>query len=109
VNEVFSHARIDQLNSVTDRQIAQRLKHDSGLLKLARRNLKRWMGKEGRNIPPAFREWQRILELLSAAEIADFLCSQTPMARRLSQSSPFAGIQVRSCRTRRRPREKATA
>ena len=109
MNEVFSHARIDQLNSATDRQIAQRLKRDSRLLRLARRNLQRWMTREGRNIPPAFREWHRILTVLSRPEIAGFLRSQTPMARRLSQSSPFAGIQLRSRRTRRRSREKATA
>lgn len=37
-------------------------------------------------------EWQRILDHLSVGEIADFLMSDTPMARRLRQSSPFLGL-----------------
>jgi hypothetical protein len=37
-------------------------------------------------------EWQRILDHLSAKEIADFLVSDTPMAQRLRQSSPFLGL-----------------
>jgi hypothetical protein len=37
-------------------------------------------------------EWQAVLTRLTATEIAEFLESDTPMARRLSQSSPFAGV-----------------
>jgi hypothetical protein len=33
-----------------------------------------------------------LLECLTANELADFLISDTPLARRLRQSSPFAGL-----------------
>jgi hypothetical protein len=50
------------------------------------------MKRDGRQVRPVFQEWHRILTRLSRAEIADFLQSETPMARRLRQSSPFAGV-----------------
>jgi hypothetical protein len=85
------HERIDRVNADQDRLIASRLRRDKRVLRLARQNLKRWMAKDGK--PRAvFLEWNRILTRLTAAEIADFLVSDTPMARRLSQSSPFPGV-----------------
>ena len=54
----------------------------------------RWMARDGKRIRQVFAEWWRILGHLSVDEIADFLVSDTPMARRLRQSSPFAGLVV---------------
>ena len=84
------HGTIDRIVAEQDRLVAVRLRKDSRVLHLARRNLKRWMAgdKHPRRV---FSEWNLVLTRLSAAEIADFLESNTPMARRLSQSSPFAG------------------
>ena len=65
------------------------------VLRLARSNLRRWAAADGRHVRPSFREWHSVLHRLNAREIADFLCSNTPMARRLRQSSPFAGILSR--------------
>ena len=50
------------------------------------------MAGDGRNVRPVFQEWHGILTRLSKGELADFLRSDTPMARRLRQSSPFAGV-----------------
>lgn len=50
------------------------------------------MARDGRHPRKVFVEWQRILDYLSAKEIADFLASDTPMAQRLRQSSPFMGL-----------------
>ncbi len=50
------------------------------------------MTADGKRPRLVFLEWQRILDCLSANEIADFLISDTPMARRLRQSSPFMGL-----------------
>src|SRR5262245_8887856 len=83
---------IDRINAAQDRRIAARLRRDTRVLRLARANLKRWMRRDGRTVRSSFQEWNQILTRLSRAEIADFLLSDTPMARRLRQSSPFAGV-----------------
>ena len=88
----FSHARVDRINAAQERRIAARLRRDGRVLKVARANLKRWMTRDGRRVRPSFLEWHRILTQLSRVEIADFLQSDTPLARRLRQSSPFAGV-----------------
>jgi hypothetical protein len=87
----FSHEAIDRRNAANDRFIAGRLRRDPALLRQARNNLRRWMARDGKRPRPVFVEWRRILERLTASEIADFLTSDTPMAIRLRQSSPFIG------------------
>jgi hypothetical protein len=88
----FSHDLIDRMNAGQDRLIARRLRRDRRILRMARTNLRRWIARDGKDIRPAFVEWRRILDCLSADEIADFLLSDTPLARRLRQSSPFASL-----------------
>jgi hypothetical protein len=90
----FSHAAIDQRNAERDRLVAGRLRHDRRILGRARSNLRRWMARDGKRIRPVFAEWWRVLERLSVGEIADFLVSDTPKARRLRQSSPFASLVI---------------
>lgn len=85
------HFVIDQVNAAQDRLIAARLRRDPKVLRLARSNLRRWAARDGRKVRSVFQEWHALLHRLNAHEIADFLCSDTPMARRLRQSSPFAG------------------
>ena len=87
-----THRRIDLANLEQDRKIAAKLRRDERVLTMARRTLRRWMACDGRNVRSVFQEWHLILTRLSRAEIVDFLRSDTPMARRLRQSSPFAGV-----------------
>ena len=87
----FSHDAIDRRNAARDRLVANRLRHDQRILRQARANLERWMARDGQRVRPVFAEWRRILEYLKSSEIADFLISDTPMVRRLRQSSPFMG------------------
>jgi hypothetical protein len=82
---------MDRINAAQDRRVALRLRRDPRLLRLARSNLRRWAAADGPHVRPIFEEWHAILHRLNAREIADFLCSDTPKARRLRQSSPFAG------------------
>jgi hypothetical protein len=86
------HLTADRIAAEQDRLIALRLRRSKRPLNIARGNLKRWMARDGRHPRPVFLEWHRILTRLTAREIADFLESDTPMARRLSQSSPFCGV-----------------
>lgn len=88
---LFSHAAIDRRNAERDHLVARRLRHDRRILSRARSNLRRWMARDGKRVRPVYAEWRRLLECLSANELADFLLSDTPLARRLRQSSPFAG------------------
>ena len=88
----FSHASIDRLNAQQDRTVAAQLRRDGRILRLARANLRRWIARDGKQVRQVFTEWRRILHYLSADEIAAFLISGTPLARRLRQSSPFAGL-----------------
>ena len=88
----FSHRDIDRRNELQDRLLARQLRRDTRLLRLARENLRRWKARDGKRPRRAFLEWECVLDHLSAREIADFLVSDTPMARRLRQSSPFMGL-----------------
>jgi hypothetical protein len=96
------------MNAAQDRLIARKLQRDARVLGVARRNLRRWMAGDGRNVRPVFLEWDRILRRLTRAEIAAFLVSETPATRRLRQSTPFAGVlSDRERRSIRRAHEKA--
>ena len=104
------HTLMDQVNAAQDRRIATRLRRDPSVLRMARSNLRRWAAADGRHVRKVFEEWHAILHRLNAREIADFLCSNTPMARRLQQSSPFAGALTQAeRRTIRRQHETAGA
>ena len=83
------HRAIDAENRERDRRTAAALRADSGLVRVAQRNLSRWLAAEAGRPHPALVEWQAILEFLTPAEVADFLESRTPRAERLRQSSPF--------------------
>jgi len=88
----MSHHTLDRVNAAQDRRIAASIRRDSRVLRVARADLRRWMAADGKRVRPVFREWHAVLHRLTAREIAAFLCSDTPMARRLRQSSPLAGI-----------------
>jgi hypothetical protein len=72
--------------------VARQLRQDSRILRQARANLTHWAARDRKLVRPVFAEWRRILDCLSADEIADFLISDTPLCRRLRQSSPFLGL-----------------
>ena len=88
----MSHQVLDRVNADQDRRIAATLRRDPRRLGAARAALGRWMAADGKRVRPVFREWHAVLRRLTVREIAAFLCSETPMARRLRQSSPLAGI-----------------
>jgi hypothetical protein len=77
---------------LADRLVACRLRRDPQLLQTARGNLRRWISRERNNVPSVFVEWAEILDGLTRAEIARFLESDSPKARRLRQSTPFMGL-----------------
>ena len=92
----FDHQTIDRSNQAADHLIAIRLRRDSRLLRTARRNLARWLERDGAAPRPVFREWAAIFDRLTREQIADFIASDTPKARRLRQSSPFMGLLTKA-------------
>jgi hypothetical protein len=92
MSSAMSHQVRDRVNADQDRRIAAIIRTDPRKLRVARAHLGRWMAADGKRVRPAFLEWHAVLHRLTAREIAAFLCSETPLARRLRQSSPMAGI-----------------
>jgi hypothetical protein len=81
------------------RVVADRL--DEKLIEKARRRLARWRATD-RIHPRWAAEWERLLER-SPSQIARVISADTPRARELRQTSPFAGVltaQERSLLTR---------
>lgn len=70
------------------RLVAGRL--DERLVDDAQRRLHRW-GQDGRLHPRWHAEWERILSL-PVAQVAKEIGADTPQARALRQTSPFAGL-----------------
>jgi hypothetical protein len=95
VERKWDHHEIDRANEAAALLIAKRLRHDRELHLAARANLQRWMARDGDHPRAVFQEWNLILQKLTRDEIADFLESGTPRARRLQQSSPFMGLLER--------------
>jgi hypothetical protein len=90
------HAHIDDANLEHDRATAAALRRHPELVHAAEENLARWLKRDGEAVHPALQEWKDILFFLRPEQIADFLESQTPKAKRLRQSSPFIGILRRA-------------
>lgn len=86
------HARIDLINKEMDRLVAERIRADPEVVKIAKANLQRWKRQNGGELAPAHQEWDLALRFLTPNELADFVESEAPKAKRLRQSSPFAGV-----------------
>jgi excisionase family DNA binding protein len=81
--------RAAELHSLAyHRLVAERL--DEGILDDARRRLRRWENEQ-RIDPRWASEWERILDM-PPSRIARTIAADTPRARALRQSSPFAGV-----------------
>jgi hypothetical protein len=86
------HRYADQVGLALDMAVAAQVRERPAVLDIARRNLARWRRQNGGVSAPAHEEWERVLRFLTPEQIADFLVSRNPMAARLSQSAPFAGV-----------------
>ena len=85
------HARIDSENRERDRKVAALIRQNPGVIARAQQNLQKWEA-HWKGLNPAWEEWKTLLRMLTAAQVADFLESETPKANRLRQSSPFLGV-----------------
>jgi len=89
------HIRIEERSMALHREVAERIRRNPKLMDEAVKNIQRYLKKlysEGRTPVSALLEWQELLENQSLEEILGLMVSDSERARRLRQSSPFAGI-----------------
>lgn len=87
-----SHEWIDQRSLAMGRAIAGKVRAQPALFQIAKDNLKRWIQQRQPDVPIVLQEWQEILMQWLVEKILDLLTSDDENARRLRQSSPFAGV-----------------
>src|SRR6266404_5594883 len=87
-----SHDWIDARSLALGRAVAERLEANPELLEVARRNLQRWLSVAGDRPLPAHVEWLRLLQTQPLPKLLELLRADDETARRLRQSSPFAGL-----------------
>jgi hypothetical protein len=78
--------------------VVRKIERDPGLLGIARRNVERWLRRDGRP-PRALVEWRELLGR-PWPEVALILTDPGEEAARLRQSSPFAGVLTAAERRR---------
>jgi hypothetical protein len=89
------HIRIEERSIALHRAVAERIRGNPKLMEEAIINLQRYLkqsSSDSRKPVSPLVEWQELLENQSLEEILDFMVSDSERARRLRQSSPFAGI-----------------
>jgi len=89
------HIRIEERSIALHRAVADRIRKNHKLIREAEKNLQRYLQQsfaEGKTPTRSLLEWQELLEDKSLEEILEFIVSDSERARRMRQSSPFAGI-----------------
>jgi hypothetical protein len=93
------HHRLDLRSLAMHTLIARKLSRDPGLMAIPRGNLERWGERWGADAPAWLGEWRAILKR-PWREVAALITELSPLATRLRQSSPFAGVLTRQERKR---------
>ena len=70
-------------------RVAAEIRRDPRLIEQATARLDRWMLRGGDPPDPPLVEWKTALAALDPGQLADFLESPTPRAKRMRISSPF--------------------
>jgi hypothetical protein len=76
-------------NDEIHRRVAALIRRDPTVIAEAAAALARWLSQPGVEPLPAWLEWKTALAMLDPPELAAFLESRTPRARRMRISSPF--------------------
>ena len=106
----MTHETLDQIKPAQHKLIAKKLQENpEAILALARRNLRRYIGRRPAPATSLWREWRTILEQNSINRIVAVMTSKTQKATELRQASPFAGAltQEEIARTIQREKERA--
>ena len=80
---------VEERNDERHRKIAKLIRADPSVITKAAALLDKWLAFDAH---PALVEWKIALAMLDPEELARFLESPTPRARRMRISSPFVGL-----------------
>lgn len=83
--------RSDERSLALYKEIAKKLRRNSHLWDIPRKNIAMWKKQKGR-LAPALMEWEELLNTKSREQIIAILESDSEESTRLRSSSPFAGI-----------------
>jgi len=86
----MQHSVIDERSLALDKVVVRHLREEPSLVTVAKATLKRWLSHCSDNVRPDLQKWQVWLDG-DFESLLEFLESDSPDARRLRQSSPFAG------------------
>jgi hypothetical protein len=73
-------------------RIAARIRRDPGVIAQTKARLAKVMAEEAPYDDPVLREWLDVLLMLDPGQVASFIESDTPRARRLRISTPLAWL-----------------
>ncbi|MBI5383412.1 MAG: hypothetical protein HZA90_01855 [Verrucomicrobia bacterium] len=91
IHPKLSHQYIDARTLAMCRLIADKLRHDPTLVRVALRNLERWK-QTLQPWPRALSEWEEILERHPLEEVLRVLTEESEEGARRRQNQPFAGV-----------------
>jgi hypothetical protein len=96
------HRRLEEQSLALHREIARRLRQNPDLLARVRERLSKDINSDRFSISliDAMQEWFDFLNTSSVEQILEFLVDEGENARRLRQSTPFAGILTQEERRR---------
>lgn len=80
---------VEVRNDERHRRIAAVIRRDPSVMVRAREMLDRWLARDPH---PALLEWRAAFLMFEPEDMARFLESTTPRARRMRISSPFVGL-----------------
>jgi hypothetical protein len=83
---------IEERAAEAHRRIAARVRQNPALIAEARTRLEQRIAREGAPADPVLSEWLDALLMLDPPQLADFIESATPRARRLRISSPLVWL-----------------
>src|ERR1700741_513017 len=88
------HRKLEERSLALHREIAQRIRRNSDLLTKVRERLSNDIssGRFSISLTDAMQEWLDLLKSSSLEQVLELLVDDSENARRLRQSTPFAGI-----------------
>ena len=96
------HRKLEERSLALHREIAQRIRRNSDLLTKVRERLSKDIssGPFSISVTDAMQEWLDLLKSSSLEQVLELLVDDSENARRLRQSTPFAGILTQEERRR---------
>jgi hypothetical protein len=96
------HRNLEERSLALHREIAQRIRRNPDLLTKVRERLSKDIcsGRYSISLTDAMQEWLDLLKSSSLEQVLELLVDDSENARRLRQSTPFAGILTQEERCR---------